>query len=129
MTRRFELQVDERKTGQASGGLPASCLTLTVTDTTWRTPGACIAHAVLGRSEVRLVAERLERDRFGVFVVLYSDPEEVLDAIFDAEHLLYERFSGLPFDVRVMVPGPEWSDEDLRRDTVVHYENPSRATR
>ncbi len=129
MSDRFDLQVDPQMAGQASGGLPTGTVTMTTTSATWQTPGACIARAVFGRPEVRLVAERLERDRFGVFVVLYRDPEDVLDAVFEAEHLLYELFPGMPFDVRVMVPGPEWSDEDLRRDAAVHYEDPSRATR
>ncbi|MCK6479495.1 MAG: hypothetical protein HUU06_06645 [Planctomycetaceae bacterium] len=69
-----------------------------------------------------MVVERLEKDRYSVFVVLDSDPEDLLDAIFDAERELYSRSGGLPFDVRVMRPGPAWSPADLRTDSICHFD-------
>lgn len=88
----------------------------------WLTPGAHLAQAVCTRPEVRLVLERLDADRYSVFVVLEHDPEDLLDQIIDAESELYTKFRWLPFDVRIMKPSPDWSDEDLKRDALALYE-------
>lgn len=93
----------------------------------WLTPGAHVAQAVCTRPEVRLVLERLDADRYSVFVVLDEDPEDLLDQIIDAEHDLYTRFRWLPFDIRIMKPPHDWSDADLRRDALplhVRIESP-----
>ena len=88
----------------------------------WLTPARHIARAIGHRREVRLVAERLEADRYAVFVVLETDPEDLLDLIVDAEHELYDLFRGFPFDIRVMTPPSGWSDADLRRESIVHFQ-------
>jgi hypothetical protein len=88
----------------------------------WLTPGAYISRAIAHRPEVRYVLERLEQSRLAVFVILESDPEEILDAIFDAERELYSTFRGLPFDVRVRTPSPDWDPRDLLRETVLHHQ-------
>lgn len=89
---------------------------------TWSTPGSLLAAGVAHLAEVRLVAERLEVDRYAVFVVLDADPEATLNAIIEVESALYVKFKGLPFDVRIMTPAKSWSDEDLRKQTILHYE-------
>ena len=50
----------------------------------WQTPGSLLAGNVAQYPEVRLVAERLEVDRYAVFVVLDADPEATLDGIIAA---------------------------------------------
>ena len=101
---------------------PTAAVTILRGSGRWLTPGVHVFQAVAGRPEVRMVVERLEKDRYSVFVVLDSDPEDLLDAIFDAERELYSRSGGLPFDVRVMRPGPAWSPADLRTDSICHFD-------
>ena len=90
----------------------------------WRTPGISVAEAILGRSEVRLVLEKLEPNRCAVFVVLASDPEDLLDQIFEAEREVIRTYPGWPFDLRVMTPREGWTDSDLKKDAFVVYERP-----
>lgn len=95
----------------------------------WLTPGRCIANAVAGRPEVRYVLEGFDANGYSVYVVLFEDPEELLDRIFDAEHELYTRFAGTRFDVRVMRSDDTWAEETYLRNTVVHYRGVPRAQR
>ena len=87
----------------------------------WMTPGSSMAEALCGLPEVRSVHERIDPDRFTVFIILDRDPESVLDAVFDAEHRLYEEFRKMPFDVRVMKPQQSWSDKDLSASACLRY--------
>lgn len=115
----FTVAAGDRPVGLAG---PAAEVRIPPGSDRWQTPGVHIHQAVAGRPEVRLVAERLDGDRYSVFVVLDSDPEDLLDAIFEAERELYSRVRGIPFDIRVMRPGPEWSDADLKADSICHYD-------
>lgn len=85
------------------------------------TPGSSLSEALSGIPEVRSVHERIDPDRYTVFVILDRDPENVLDAVFDAEHRLYEEFPKMPFDVRVMRPQPRWKEEDLSGSSCLRY--------
>jgi len=102
----------------ATQGQPASPAFVTATTRRWTTPAIHLASRIAHRDEVRLVLERLEPDHYSVFVVLDRDPEDLLDEIFEAEQDLHGRYRGIPFDVRVIRPAPDWSDADLRRDSV-----------
>jgi hypothetical protein len=90
----------------------------------WSTPGLALTSGVFDLKEVRFVLERVEPDRYTVFVILEDDPEIVLDRIFGAEHELYDRFARMPFDVRVMKPAPSWTPGGLLRETVLRYARP-----
>lgn len=90
----------------------------------WRTPGSRLAEALRGTAEVKSVFERVDPDRYTVFVVLENDQESVLDAVFDAEHGLYEEFRKMPFDIRVMRPHSAWDDSGLRASACLRYARP-----
>lgn len=105
-------------------GVSAAIVLLPPEPKEWLTPGRHLASRVRQRQEVRAVLERLEPDRYSVFVILDKDPEELLDSIYEAESELYALFPKTPFDVRVMCPGPDWSAEDLRRESIAHYDRP-----
>lgn len=107
---------------QNAVSIAAQVVTVAHSRPEWITPGSHLAQALVGRLEVRRVLERLEADRYQVFVVLDRDPEDLLDLIVDSERELYTRFPGLPFDVRVLCLGPDWSDADLQKACLVHYD-------
>ncbi len=85
----------------------------------WETPGLVLADQVKGLPGVLYVFERLDPDRYAVFVVLQGADESALDAVFDAERELYERFPAIPFDVRVLSHGERAGLEGLRSSSVV----------
>lgn len=95
----------------------------------WLTPGRCIANAIAGRPEVRYVLEGFDPNGYSVYVVLFEEPEDLLDRIFDAERELYTKFAGTRFDVRVMRPDDAWAEETYLRNTVVHYRGVPRPQR
>ena len=90
----------------------------------WMTPGSLIAQRIAAIQRVRLVAERLEKTRYAVFVVLDDDPDEVLDAVFEAEQEVMKELPGIPFDLRVRKPHPQWSPDNLLSSCARHYTRP-----
>ena len=108
----------------ASIGVAQAARAFNIPAIEWGTPGSVIARLVASRPEVRLVAERYENGRYGVFVILDDDPEDVLDAVFEAERRAMEQLPRIPFDLRVRKPHPDWSDRDLRAGSVAHYARP-----
>lgn len=90
----------------------------------WQTPGLVVAENIASHELVRLVLEKVEPDRYVVFVVLDGDPEELLDAIFQTEQSLYETFRKMPFDLRVIKASDEWDAEALARQSIPRYRRP-----
>jgi len=90
----------------------------------WKTPGSLIARALLKLPQVRLVAERYEGGRYGVFVILDDDSDEVLDRVFEAEEQTMRELPRIPFDLRVRKPHPEWSEDNLLATCVKRYSRP-----
>ena len=115
-------QIELTQPAPGATGKPTSPVAVHFSETIWSSPGTHLASRVASRAEVRLILERLERDRFSVFVVLDEDPEDLLDAIFDAEEEIFKIFRGIPFDLRVIKPTSDWSDQDLRQDTICRYD-------
>ena len=87
----------------------------------WHSPGSLITAACAGFKEVVVVAEKYEGNRHSVLVLLREDPEEVLDAIYDAEAKAINDLKNMPFDLRVTVPLQAWDLDQLRRTYLVHY--------
>lgn len=110
---------------QEAGGMPRTVVRVTALEADWPTPGLELSREIAALPDVRLVAERLETNRYSVFVTLDRDPESTLDRIYAAESLLYGRLPRLPFDVRVMTPAAGWDDAALKRDAPVRYERTS----
>jgi len=103
---------------------PRSELSVKVTlpaNRSWQTPGTTIAEAVRGLHQVRAVLELVNPDRLTVLVLLDDDPDDVLDAIFEAERRLYPVFRNLPFDVRVSRMHHSWKDVSTERQVVPRY--------
>jgi len=90
----------------------------------WLTPGSIITREMAHFAEVRLVAERLGNNGYVVFLILEDDPEEVLDAAFDAERRAMAMIPQIPFDLRVRKPHPHWAPDDLLATCVTHYARP-----
>lgn len=90
----------------------------------WLTPGSLIAQWVASIPHVRFVAERLEGIRYAVFVVLDDDPEEVLDAIFQAEQEVMRHVPNMTFDMRVRRPHDGWKPDNLLASCMKHYARP-----
>jgi hypothetical protein len=88
----------------------------------WETPGTVLADRLAGCSAVRAVYERLEPDRYALFVILDQDDEPTLDLVFEAEKELFRAFSNMPFDLRVMRPSATWDAEAMRAFSTAHYE-------
>jgi hypothetical protein len=65
-----------------------------------------------------------EGNRHSVLVVLREDPEEVLDAIYDAEAATIRELRNIPFDMRVTVPQGSWDPERVTRNYLVRYVAP-----
>ena len=114
-------QVTRQPLGDVWGDVVPTTV-ITPASAEWVTPGRTIAGAISHRPEVRLVVERLEADRYAVFVILDSDPEDLLDEILEAERVVFLRPRGLPFDLRIMKPQGDWSDADLLRDSFILFE-------
>lgn len=88
----------------------------------WQTPGLYLAQRVAGNSLVRFIGEKLQPDYLQVIVVIDEDPEELLDAIFTVEQKMYQKFSGLRFDIRVRVIPEETAIETIRQSALVRYQ-------
>ena len=91
----------------------------------WPTPGAFVSTSLAGRPEVRLVVERFDGDRYGVVILLRSDPEEVLDLIYTLESQLFDRALDHPFALRATCPGGDLEEHArrLQSDHFVHYDS------
>ncbi len=87
----------------------------------WHSPGSLITAACAGFKEVAVVAEKYEGNRHSVLVLLRQDPDDVLDAIYDAEAQAIQDLKNMPFDLRVTVPSQAWDLDQLRRTYLVHY--------
>jgi hypothetical protein len=87
----------------------------------WHSPGSLITAACAKFKEVAVVAEKYEGNRHSVLVLLRQDPDEVLDAIYDAEAKAINDLKNMPFDLRVTVPLQAWDLNQLRRTYLVHY--------
>jgi hypothetical protein len=87
----------------------------------WHSPGSLITAACAKFKEVAVVAEKYEGNRHSVLVLLREDPDEVLDAIYDAEAKVIHDLKNMPFDLRVTVPLQAWDLDQLRRTYLVHY--------
>lgn len=90
----------------------------------WMTPGSLIARRIAVIDQVRLVAERPEKARYAVFVILDADPDEVLDAVFEAEQEVMRELPGIPFDLRVRKPHAQWLPNALLSSCARHYTRP-----
>jgi len=60
-------------------------------------------------------------ERHCVVVALESDPDELLDRIFDAEREMFQRFEKVPFDLRVTVPGSREALASILQSGIVHH--------
>lgn len=121
MTEDVAVQLDEPQ----EGGVGQDDIVITQTgDVRWSTPGVAVADAINSLPQVRFVLEKLEPDRYTIFVVLADDPDEVLDRIYDTERSLYETFPWTPFDLRVMKPSDDWSPSELLQATICRYRRP-----
>jgi hypothetical protein len=107
---------------EESVGAPSARVTSPNLD--WKTPGSVLAQNLRGVAEIRMILERMEPDRYSVFVVLDSDPEAVLDRIFETEASLYREFPKMPFDVRVTTPSPNWDPGPLMGSTIAWWVRP-----
>lgn len=87
----------------------------------WQSPGSLIASACSKLPAVLLVAERYEGNRHSVLVVLREDPEDVLDAIYDAEARTIRELRNIPFDMRVTVPQGPWTSDRVSNNYLVRY--------
>ena len=88
----------------------------------WVTPGLYLARKILTRPEILRVTEKIEPARHCVLVLVESDPEDLMDQIFEVEQKMYTTFKKLPFDVRVVLKQPDMDADLLRRESLVHYE-------
>jgi hypothetical protein len=86
------------------------------------TPGSMLGNRLASCDAVRAVYERHEPDRYGLFVILDSDDEAVLDLVFECERDLLTAFPKVPFDLRVMRPSSMWEADPLRASSTVHHE-------
>jgi hypothetical protein len=86
------------------------------------TPGSMLGNRLASCGAVRAVYERLEPDRYGLFVILGRDDEAVLDLVFGCERDLFTAFPRVPFDLRVMRSSSVWEADTLRASSIVHHE-------
>ena len=100
---------------------PAETAEHSAVGNTWLTPGSYLSREVASRPEVVAIVERVEPERHCVVVALKSDPDELLDVIFDAEREMVGRFEKVPFDLRVTVPESQEALESILRSGIVHY--------
>jgi hypothetical protein len=83
-----------------------------------------VASRLVGRPEVRLVAESFDGESYGVIVLLTSDPEPLLSEIYEAEHTLYSQRWTHPFSLRATCPGGDVEAHARRYEAgyIVHYD-------
>ena len=99
----------------------ADCVKVELVSGEWKTPGSLIAQGLARLPQVRLVAERYEGARYGVFVILDGDADEVLDVVFETEQQVMREIPNIPFDLRVRKPHAQWSPDDLLATCLKHY--------
>jgi hypothetical protein len=79
---------------------------------------------LVGKPEVRLVAESFDGESYGVIVLLTSDPEPLLMEIYDAEQSLYTQRWTHPFSFRATCPSGDVEAHARRYEAgnIVHYD-------
>jgi len=88
----------------------------------WLTPGSYLFREVADRPEILAIVERVEPKRHCVTVALGSDPDDLLDLIFETERQMMATFERLPFDLRVTVPQGEDALQTILESGTVQYQ-------
>ena len=103
-------------------GIPTAQATLRVPSGSWETPGSVLSDRLATCQAVQAIYERLEPDRYALFVILSNDDDAVLDLVFESEQELFKAFPKMPFDLRVMRPSETWDSDALRASSTPHFE-------